>query len=149
MNKILVQFSLSIILIINLSCNISKDKKSAGASSTETKTDITENKNLVGNNKDEHGCITSAGYIWSKINNNCIRIFEVENIKLNSLINQDESISILFNKDKSKAEVFLQNNNSIVLEKTSNSIWKKDTFELNLNIGNNFLVNGKITYSKK
>ena len=38
-------------------------------------------ENLVGNDKDEHGCIASAGYTWSELLQECIRPFE-KGIKL-------------------------------------------------------------------
>lgn len=31
---------------------------------------------LIGGNKDEHGCLTAAGYTWSELRGDCIRIFE-------------------------------------------------------------------------
>ena len=31
---------------------------------------------LIGENKDEHGCLTAAGYTWSELRRDCIRIFE-------------------------------------------------------------------------
>lgn len=31
---------------------------------------------MVGNDADEHGCKASAGYRWSVLRNECIRIFE-------------------------------------------------------------------------
>ena len=30
--------------------------------------------NLVGNDKDDHGCIASAGYTWSEVRKDCIRL---------------------------------------------------------------------------
>ena len=35
-----------------------------------------EANEMVGNDKDEHGCIASAGYTWSEVQQNCIRLFE-------------------------------------------------------------------------
>lgn len=31
---------------------------------------------LVGNDKDEHGCIGSAGYTWCEVKNKCLRVWE-------------------------------------------------------------------------
>lgn len=31
---------------------------------------------IVGNDRDEHGCIGSAGYVWSKVLSRCTRLFE-------------------------------------------------------------------------
>ncbi|PIP26479.1 MAG: hypothetical protein CO140_03550 [Candidatus Moranbacteria bacterium CG_4_9_14_3_um_filter_40_7] len=31
---------------------------------------------LVGNDKDEHGCIGSAGYVWCEAKQKCLRVWE-------------------------------------------------------------------------
>jgi len=36
----------------------------------------TEDKPMVGNDRDEHGCIGSAGYVWCESKRKCIRLFE-------------------------------------------------------------------------
>jgi len=41
------------------------------------KTASTESDEIVGNDRDAHGCIGSAGYTWSKLRKECIRPFEV------------------------------------------------------------------------
>lgn len=33
-------------------------------------------ENMVGGDKDEHGCIGSAGYSWCEVKNKCLRIWE-------------------------------------------------------------------------
>lgn len=63
----------------------------------------------VGADKDKHGCIGSAGYVYSAIKNDCIRLFEAS-IQLNEVDAKGKSKSIaaiIFSKDKSKAEVFI------------------------------------------
>ncbi|MFA5133775.1 MAG: hypothetical protein WC459_03160 [Patescibacteria group bacterium] len=35
-----------------------------------------ENNNIVGGDRDEHGCIGSAGYMWCQPKNKCLRIWE-------------------------------------------------------------------------
>lgn len=37
---------------------------------------IIPDNNLVGNDKDEHGCIGSAGYTWCAVKNKCLRVWE-------------------------------------------------------------------------
>lgn len=36
----------------------------------------TSSQPLVGNDRDEHGCTPSAGYIWCEVKNKCIRTWE-------------------------------------------------------------------------
>ena len=36
----------------------------------------TTTENIVGGDKDEHGCIGSAGYSWCQIKQKCLRVWE-------------------------------------------------------------------------
>jgi hypothetical protein len=51
------------------SVNVSKPTPVAEASQTPQ-------QNIVGGDKDEHGCIGSAGYSWCAAKNKCLRIWE-------------------------------------------------------------------------
>lgn len=74
--------------------------------------------------KDENGCLASAGYVWSKVNKECVKGFS--GIQLNpsdNLNNKDETLSayVLFNEDASQAEIFLpKDTSSIILKRGSN-----------------------------
>ena len=59
---------------------------------------------LVGNDKDEHVCIGSAGYTWSEVQQNCIRLFE-SGIRLEA-IDGKSSAYLVFSPDSLKAELF-------------------------------------------
>ena len=73
----------------------------------------------VVNDKDEHGCLATAGYIWSKMNKECVKGYT--GIQLNPAEkpeNEDETLSafVLFSEDLDQAEVFFPNDaNSLVL----------------------------------
>ena len=75
------------------------------------------------NDKDENGCLASAGYVWSKVNKECVKGFS--GIQLNptdNQDNQDETLSayVLFNEDASQAEIFLpKDTTSIVLSRAA------------------------------
>ena len=77
----------------------------------------------VVNDKDENGCLASAGYIWSKVNKECVKGFS--GIQLNPVSNpenEDETLSayVLFSEDAEQAEVFLPNDTaSIVLSRSA------------------------------
>ncbi len=60
---------------------------------------------IVGGDKDEHGCIGSAGYTWSQLKQTCIRSFELPI----QLLNPEGTITagLHFSDDLSKAELFL------------------------------------------
>ena len=84
---------------------------------------------VVGGDRDVHGCIASAGYTYSQLRNECVRVFE-QKIKLNE-VKADKSYTsmtaVIFNKNMSKAEIFIPDGKakSIVLERQGKGkIWK-------------------------
>lgn len=84
---------------------------------------------IVGGDKDVHGCKGSAGYTYSQIKNDCVRVFE-QKIKLTEVHPQGSSTSmtaVIFSKNMKKAEIFIPDGaaKSIILEKQGKSkIWK-------------------------
>lgn len=89
----------------------------------------------VGGDKDAHGCIGSAGYTYSQIKNDCVRVFE-QKIKLNEVKPEGSSTSmtaIIFSKDMRKAEIFLpeQNSGSLILTRIGKGkVWKNGKYIL-------------------
>lgn len=91
---------------------------------------------VAGPDKDDKGCVTSAGYKWSVLKNTCIRPFEV-GVRLNPAAEikaGDPVVSafvVLDEKEENKAELYVPNEkNSILLERKSekepytNNDWK-------------------------
>lgn len=77
------------------------DSKSATDSKTETP--------VIGGEKDKHGCLTSAGYAWSEIRKDCIRLFE-SGVRMNPVGDSSEYVTsgfIVFANDSSAVELFL------------------------------------------
>jgi outer membrane biogenesis lipoprotein LolB len=67
----------------------------------------TQTQHMVGNDQDIHGCRASAGYQWSALTNQCVRLFE-QAVRLQSLeANETGSAFVLFNADQSQAELTL------------------------------------------
>ncbi|MET3035763.1 hypothetical protein ABXT08_06665 [Chryseobacterium sp. NRRL B-14859] len=99
-----------------------------------------KNAPVLGGDRDVHGCKGSAGYTYSQIRNNCVRVFE-QKIKLKE-INSDKSsatmTAVIFSKDMKRAEIFIPDGaaKSIILEREGkNKIWKsgshiKDSYAL-------------------
>ncbi|WP_336963002.1 hypothetical protein [Chryseobacterium contaminans] len=84
---------------------------------------------VLGGDRDVHGCIGSAGYTYSQIRNNCVRVFD-QKIKLKE-VGSDKSYTtmtaVIFSKDMRRAEVFIPEGaaKSIILEREGKSkIWK-------------------------
>ena len=72
---------------------------------------IKETKNqpiLIGGDKDSHGCIGSAGYTWSELRQECIRIFEIGSPFTAYGSNKDTTslAFVILNDDKTKAEIY-------------------------------------------
>ncbi len=105
-------------------CNNSKSDTSKG----DNEHAKTEESTAVGSDKDEHGCIASAGETWSQLKQSCIQIFNVGQ-RLNPIETKEGeaviSAFVLFNDDKSEVELFLPNTKSNTILKTTN----KETYE--------------------
>jgi hypothetical protein len=68
----------------------------------------------VGDDKDVHGCVASAGYTWSELKKTCVRIFEAGTQFDAYGKNQDSSLAayIIVSEDRKKVEVFVPSNYS-------------------------------------
>lgn len=90
----------------------------------------------VGADKDTYGCIASAGYTYSQLKKECIRTFE-QKIQLKEIATKGNfTAAVLFNKDRSKAEIFLkEEKTSVILKRTAKGFWKNATFTLMKNKG--------------
>ncbi|UHO39750.1 hypothetical protein H5J24_06740 [Chryseobacterium capnotolerans] len=88
---------------------------------------------VLGGDRDVHGCIGSAGYTYSQLRNNCIKVF-AQKIKLKE-VGSDKSYTtmtaVIFSKDMKQAEVFIPEGNakSILLDREGKSkIWKSGSY---------------------
>jgi len=133
MKKIVLFLSLS---FYGLGCSESVVKKETPQN---TKADNNATKMpLIGGDKDSHGCIASAGYQWSVVRNECIRIFEL-GIRLNAKgvgIDTTFSAFAVFNSnaDSAQAELFLVNvKRTVILNRGGYSnfhVWKNNDYTL-------------------
>jgi hypothetical protein len=144
------KFSLIVIIcVFFVACNTSKKTNTKEAEKIIEPT-------IVGADKDEHGCKGSAGYQWSELKNECIRIFEA-GIRLNPVskdVDQTTSAFIVFKSKEIdiQVELFLPSEKkSIILDKNGKSViyqWKNDTYILT-EMENNYKLldkNGKLLY---
>lgn len=73
---------------------------------------------VVGNDRDKHGCIGSAGYTWSVLKKECVRSFELTQHDKNAieLVSTDntQKITVLFSSRKTKAEFFYSEGNKVL-----------------------------------
>ena len=101
----------------------------------------------VGGDKDAHGCIASAGYTYSELKKECIRTFE-QKIQLKEIATKGNyTAAVLFNKNQSKAEIFLkEEKTSVILNRSSKGIWKNSTYTLSQDKGFVLSKNKKAVY---
>ena len=106
---------------------------------------------LVGADKDENGCLASAGYTYSKLRKECVRVFT--GIQLNPFEdtkNEDPTLSVylLFSEDGNEAELFLPNEESVILTRKSEGMpWIFNDYQLIPWKGYVLKKAGKIIYS--
>lgn len=112
-----------------------------------------EKKIVLGNDKDANGCVTSAGYKWSVLRKECIRVLE-EGYRLNAiddLHDEDTSYSafVIFEKDGDRAELYLpEEPKGILLEKKSkNGAYKNKVWSLQSGNGYTLKKNDSIIYA--
>jgi len=74
----------------------------AGCSNSRNKKDETK---MPGSDKDEHGCIASAGYTWSEVQKDCIRLWE-KGVRVESVADKEKTAYIVFSPDSLQVELF-------------------------------------------
>jgi hypothetical protein len=109
--------SILIVLLGMQSCKLKDQKEDKIESVKPTKNPV------VTLDKDENGCLASAGFTWSQLNKECVKVFT--GMQLNPFDkpkNEDETVCayVLFSVDVNQAEVFLPSQTkSIILQRAS------------------------------
>ena len=139
---------LSGIVLSMLSCNSPKKEE---VKEEKVNTEETQEP-LVGADRDEHGCITSAGFSWSELQQTCVQLWEA-GVRLNPIeVKEDDSVIsafVLFNKDESKAEIILPNKEgSVILDKKAENLYEKGEY-LYDNKEGALSINGKVAYKEE
>lgn len=76
---------------------------------------------LVGGDRDEHGCIGSAGYTWSYALHNCVRLWEAGE----RFDSGPEQLFLIYSADSTYAEIFPASGGSVLCRRVKNSLtWK-------------------------
>lgn len=130
------------------SCDYIMKKRETGKEGSATDTKI-----VLGNDKDENGCVASAGYRWSIIKEECIRPLE-ECYRLNSIEQLEsesdiKSVFVVFEEDGNRAELFLPNSTkSIMLKKdTKNGPYKDGHWSLFAQNGYKLSKDGRLQFA--
>lgn len=127
-------------------CNNSK----SNTSKTDNEQIKTKEATKVGGQKDDHGCLTSAGETWSQLRQDCIQIFKVGQ-RLNPIETKEGkaviSAFILFKDDKTKAEIFLPNTqNTTILNHTAKDLYEAGAYKYDTK-DSSLYINGTKSYS--
>lgn len=141
-------FLFTIISLLSISCGkkVSKEKQAVSKEDTSSKV-------LVGADTGVHNCKASAGYTWSTLRKECIRVFE----EGTPLAHYDDGKKystvayVVFDQESNKAELFLDTQKeSIILErKSEGDSWINQDWQLIpwkgfvLKKGNTILYTGK------
>lgn len=110
---------------------------------------------LTGGDADEHGCRASAGYQWSEVRQECIRIFE-KGVRLEpqaAHLNASVSAFVVLPRglDRSRVELFLPEagNKALLLRRVSADQWSAERYVLTSKSGDRYElkdVSGMLLY---
>lgn len=91
------------------------------------------NLSEIGAEKDENGCLMSAGYTWSKVKEDCIRPWE-GGITMNitdTSTNFETAAFVVIDSTKQMAELFLKEvDDSILLDSISPNLYANQRYKL-------------------
>jgi len=113
MNKL--SFIWLVLLLAAYGCHFQKGNNSSVITPTDSST-------RPGSDRDQHGCIASAGYTWSQIKKECIRIWEAGDRFTAYGDNTDSTLAayLVTTSDVISAEVFLPGQKGSILLNTTN-----------------------------
>lgn len=95
------KYSCLFVLITIIGCLSCKTKQNT----------FTEPPIICGADSDEHGCKASAGYTWSKIKGECVRVWEVGSKLVYTQANHPNEVTtfVVFSTDSTQLETFGSN----------------------------------------
>ena len=142
-------FTLSIAALAFAACNNSTPQQTDKAAEEPT---TPQQETMVGGDRDEHGCIGSAGYTWSALRGECIQVFEV-GTRLNPVdVEQEEAVISAFivskEGDNSQVELFITGEDqNPILKKEADGTFKNGKYTYNAQT-NELSVDGKVAYKQ-
>lgn len=103
-------FLFSAIIGLSFSC-----AKKVGEENKAPKQEESKPARVVGGDSDAHGCKASAGYTWSALKNECVRLFEVGTKLAHAEDGKTYSTVAYVIFDGNKAELFLDTQKEPIL----------------------------------
>lgn len=130
----MVKFIFLFFLVFILACQNNPKKELDNLKVNKIESLFEEPDNEV--DKDQNGCLNTAGYSWSVIKNECIKVHLV-GLRLDPAQNQNNEDAqnasyMIFSEDAQKVEIFLpQVQKPLILTKQNGSSqWQQDDFSL-------------------
>jgi len=144
-----------ILLAVFISASLVSCKWNDEGANAKKETNQNAKDVVAGGDKDEDGCLASAGYTWSKLNKECIRVFTgIQLLPVDKVQTSEEDDAVyatylLFDESKDSAELFLPNQDESVIVKRSaeGKPWTNGEWELIPYKGYQLKKNGKLLYS--
>ena len=142
-------FTLSVVALAFAACNNSTPQQADNAAEEPT---TPQQEMMVGDDRDEHGCIGSAGYTWSALRGECIQVFEV-GTRLNPVdVEQEEAVISAFivskEGDNSQVELFITGEDqNPILKKEADGTFKNGKYTYNAQT-KELSVDGKVAYKQ-
>ncbi len=102
---------------------------------------------LLGSDRDEHGCIGSAGYTWSYALHDCVRLWEV-GTRFDA---GPQQLFLVYSLDSTFAEIFPSEGKSILCKRVKNAdLWKnkKGSETISIQNGVTCIRVNNFTYTK-
>ena len=140
-------FALSVVALTFAACNNSTPQQTDNAAEQPATTEETP---MVGGDRDEHGCIGSAGFTWSVLRGECIQVFEV-GTRLNPVEEKEEvavisAFVVTKDGDNSQVELFITNEDqNPILKQETNGTYKNGKYVYNPKM-QELSIDGKVTY---
>ena len=140
-------FALSVVALTFAACNNSTSQQTDNAAEEPATTEETP---MVGGDRDEHGCIGSAGFTWSALRGECIQIFEV-GTRLNPVEEKEEvavisAFVVTKDGDNSQVELFITNEDqNPILKQETNGTYKGGKYIYNPKT-QELSIDGKVAY---
>jgi hypothetical protein len=140
-------FLLPIIAVSFAACNNTTPNQSENTTETP---EVTQDAPMVGGDKDEHGCLPSAGQSWSALRGECIQVFEV-GTRLNPVEEKEEEAVIsafVVSKtdDNSQVELFITTEETHpLLKQEKDGTYKNGKYVYNPKM-QELSIDGKVAY---
>lgn len=107
------------LLLCTFACNNKEVKETETVASAKAEDTVKTTEPEVGADEDLHGCKASAGYTWSVLKNDCVRIFEIGTPLQPYQDPTGAQMSAFVIFDGNKAEIFTQTEKPFIAERKS------------------------------